>query len=666
MGSITGLGTGVATALAVNVGTAGSVLVNGGALGTPSSGTLTNATGLPVSTGISGLGTGVATALAVNTGSAGAFVVNGGALGTPSSGTVTNLTGTASININGTVGATTPSTGAFTYLSTSSSTNTTPVLAYNASNCNLALGETVASTYLQAVMQNKSGTAGASTNFAVSNDLGTDSTYYGEFGMNSSVFSASTPVDFFSINNGVYFSAHDGDVTVGSGNGFKTYLAWGSAGQSAHVINASGAIGLNTNLGTTPALSGTTNFGTSGQVLTSAGSAATPTWTSLSGSAVTTFSAGTTGFTPSSATSGAVTLAGTLNIANGGTGQTTASAAFNALSPITTTGDLILGNGVNSATRLPIGANGYLLTSNGTTASWTAAPATGVTTFQTSLSGLTPSTASTGAVTLAGTLGATSGGTSQSTYTTGDMLYASASNTLSKLTVGTTGQILTVAGGVPTWAAAPASGVTTFSAGTTGFTPSTATSGAVTLAGTLATTNGGTGLTSFTSGGAVYATSTSALTTGTLPIASGGTNGTATPTSGGVSYGTGTAYAFTAAGTAGYVLTSNGSSAPTWAASAGATVTATSTNASFYPTFNSATSGSFTTANVNASFTYNPSKGELSAPETIASNGLVINSTTVGASYTIAAGQNAMSVGPMTVASGVAVTITSGQRWVVL
>lgn len=59
-------------------------------------------------------GTGVATALGVNVGSAGAFVVNGGALGTPSSGTVTNLTGTASININGTVGATTPTTGTFT------------------------------------------------------------------------------------------------------------------------------------------------------------------------------------------------------------------------------------------------------------------------------------------------------------------------------------------------------------------------------------------------------------------------------------------------------------------------------------------------------------------------------------------------------------------------
>jgi hypothetical protein len=56
---------------------------------------------------------------------------------------------------------------------------------------------------------------------------------------------------------------------------------------------------------------------------------------------------------------------------------------------------------------------------------------------------------------------------------------------------------------------------TSFSAGTTGFTPNTATTGAVTLAGTLATTNGGTGLTSFTSGGVLYASSTSALTTGT-------------------------------------------------------------------------------------------------------------------------------------------------------
>jgi hypothetical protein len=90
---VSGLGTNVATALAVNVGSSGAIITNGGALGTPSSGTLTNATGLPISTGVSGLGTGVATALAVNTGSTGAIVTRNGALGTPSSATLTNATG---------------------------------------------------------------------------------------------------------------------------------------------------------------------------------------------------------------------------------------------------------------------------------------------------------------------------------------------------------------------------------------------------------------------------------------------------------------------------------------------------------------------------------------------------------------------------------------------
>jgi hypothetical protein len=57
--------------------------------------------------------------------------------------------------------------------------------------------------------------------------------------------------------------------------------------------------------------------------------------------------------------------------------------------------------------------------------------------------------------------------------------------------------------------------------------------------------------------------------TGTLPIANGGTNSTATATAGGVGYGTGTAHAYTSAGTSGQVLTSAGSSAPTWADPAG-------------------------------------------------------------------------------------------------
>jgi hypothetical protein len=164
---------------------------------------------------------------------------------------------------------------------TTSTTSTTPNLSFNASNTGFAIGATVAGNYLQSIFQNKSGTAGASTNYVVSNDLGTDSTYYGEFGMNSSVFSASTPADFFSINNGIYFSGHDGDISIGSGNGFKTYLAWGTAGQSAHVINASGALGFSTNLGTTSALSGTTGYGTAGQVPISAGSSSPVSWSSI-------------------------------------------------------------------------------------------------------------------------------------------------------------------------------------------------------------------------------------------------------------------------------------------------------------------------------------------------------------------------------------------------
>ena len=82
-------------------------------------------------------------------------------------------------------------------------------------------------------------------------------------------------------------------------------------------------------------------------------------------------------------------------------------------------------------------------------------------------------------------------------------------------------------------ASSVADGVTTFSAGTTGFTPSTATSGAVTLGGTLATTNGGTGLTSFTANGVVYASSSSALTTGSA-LTFDGTKLTNTGSAGGV------------------------------------------------------------------------------------------------------------------------------------
>jgi hypothetical protein len=109
--------------------------------------------------------------------------------------------------------------------------------------------------------------------------------------------------------------------------------------------------------------------------------------------------------------------------------------------------------------------------------------------------------------------------------------------------------------------------VSSFSAGTTGLTPNTATTGAVTLAGTLATANGGTNLTSFTSGGAVYATSTTVLATGTLPNTAGGTGQASAFTQYGVTYAsTTTALATTAAGTTTTVLHGNAAGAPTFGA----------------------------------------------------------------------------------------------------
>jgi len=112
-----------------------------------------------------------------------------------------------------------------------------------------------------------------------------------------------------------------------------------------------------------------------------------------------------------------------------------------------------------------------------------------------------------------GTLGVAGGGTGLTTLATGSLAYGAGTSAFSALAIGTAGQILTVNSGAtaPQWSTLTGVAVTTFSAGTTGFTPSSATAGAVTLAGTLATTNGGTGLTAFTSNQVFYASSTSAF-----------------------------------------------------------------------------------------------------------------------------------------------------------
>jgi hypothetical protein len=123
-------GTSVIGALQVAVGTAGAFVVNGGALGTPSSANLSSATGLPVSTGISGLGTGVATFLA-----------------TPSSsnllGAVTDETGTGSLVFATSPTLVTPTLGVASATSLNKVTVTAPATA---ATLTLADGSTLATS----------------------------------------------------------------------------------------------------------------------------------------------------------------------------------------------------------------------------------------------------------------------------------------------------------------------------------------------------------------------------------------------------------------------------------------------------------------------------------------------------------------------------------------
>jgi hypothetical protein len=117
-----------------------------------------------------------------------------------------------------------------------------------------------------------------------------------------------------------------------------------------------------------------------------------------------------------------------------------------------------------------------LLASNATSAP--------VTSFQTSLGGLTPSTSTTGAITLAGTLNTASGGTGLTSFTAGDITYYVSGTALSKLAIGTSNQVLTSSGTAPQWTTASSISVgtaTNLAGGATGSVPYQSSSGTTTF-----------------------------------------------------------------------------------------------------------------------------------------------------------------------------------------
>jgi len=327
----------------------------------------------------------------------------------------------------------------------------------------------------------------------------------------------------------------------------------------------------------------------------------------IANTGVLTFSGGTTGLTPNTATNGAITLAGTLAVANGGTGVTSSSGANSVVlrdangnvttnclfegytsqaagTTITLTASSVQNWAITSsggqtiqlpnATTLPAGAT---FTFNNNQSSGTIVvqnnSATTIATVQ-SGSYITvvllnnssaagswdfhnspPSNASWSTNTLnwAGSytngtwngnaVGATYGGTGQTAVITGDLLYGLASNTWSRLGVGSTGQILRVAGGVPTWGVDYTGTVTSVAATVPSF---LSISGSpITTSGTLAigysgtalpTANGGTGLTSFTANQVFYASSTSAFAQSANLTFDGTNLGLAGGTANGVAY----------------------------------------------------------------------------------------------------------------------------------
>jgi hypothetical protein len=85
-----------------------------------------------------------------------------------------------------------------------------------------------------------------------------------------------------------------------------------------------------------------------------------------------------------------------------------------------------------------------------------------------------------------------------------------------------------------------------------------------------------------------------------------------------------------------------------------------------YPTWVTTTTGNLPQKVSSTKFTFNPSTGTVAATALEATNGIVVNSATVTASYSIPSGSNAMSAGPVTVNSGVTVTVPSGSVWTVV